>query len=72
MKWLKDSDLDEFINVHNYDIRLTKNARWIDQKCTPDVITIISDCILEFLESKNVSEIENVEFTSMDIWRTRV
>ncbi len=70
MKWLKDSDLDEFINVHNYDIRLTKNARWIDQKCTPDVITIISDCILEFLESKNVSEIENVEFTSMDIWRS--
>ena len=37
-----------FLNAHNYDVRISKNARWIDQKCTPDVISIIADCILEY------------------------
>ena len=40
----------DFLNKYNYDIRQSKNARWIDQKCTPDVISIIADCILEYTE----------------------
>lgn len=63
MKFLKDENIEEFVNGHDYDIRKTGNARWIDQKCTADVICIICDCILNFYQEKG-----NVEFTSRDIW----
>lgn len=41
-----DKNLDSFLDQFNYDIRISGNARWIDQKCTPDVVCIIADCIL--------------------------
>lgn len=33
----------------DYDIRKTNNARFMDQKVTPDVLSCISECIIEFL-----------------------
>ena len=42
--------IDTFLNQKNYDIRQSKNARWIDQKCTYDVIQIIADAILEYTQ----------------------
>ncbi len=47
------------------DIRVSHNGRWIDQKCTPDVVSIIADCICAFNSEK-----ENELFTSMDIWHS--
>lgn len=63
MKWLNEKDIEFFLSETNYDIRVSHNARWIDQKCAADVVTIIADCILNFSESQPQSE-----FTSMDIW----
>jgi hypothetical protein len=63
MKWLKDNDIAAFLAEHNYDVRLTGNARWIDQKCAPDVVTIVSDCILQYANAN-----PDTYFTSMDIW----
>ena len=48
MKFLTEEDLNKCIQIHDYDIRKTGNARWIDQKCTPDVLCIIADCIFEY------------------------
>ena len=45
MRFLTDDELNAFIDTHDYDVRKTGNARWIDQKCTPDVLCIIADCI---------------------------
>lgn len=39
------------------------NGRWIDQKCTPDVVSFIADCIYNF-----AVENPKKEFTSRDIW----
>ncbi len=64
MRLIDGEYLNDFFKEQDYDVRKTRNARWIDQKCTPDVLTIISDCILEFLKDKE----ENFIFTSMDIW----
>jgi len=64
MRLIDGEYLNNFLKEQDYDVRKTRNARWIDQKCTPDVLTIISDCILEFLKDKE----ENFIFTSMDIW----
>ncbi len=52
-----------YLNQFNFDLRKTGNARWIDQKCTPDVICIIADCILNFVENS-----DEVLFTVNDIW----
>ena len=63
MKFLTDEELNSFIQQHDYDVRKTRNARWIDQKCTPDVLCIVADCIFEYCQAK-----ENIEFSSRDIW----
>ncbi len=64
MKWINENDVKHFIESHNYDIRLSRNGRWIDQKCTPDVITIVADCVLAMLDEKGIS----TEFCSVDVW----
>lgn len=55
----------KFLNHFDYDVRKTRDARWIDQKCTYDVISIISDCILEYVDSTSITE-----FTVSDIWHS--
>ena len=64
---IRKSEIEAYFNTseNEYDIRKTNNARWIDQKCTPDVLCIVSDCVLNYY-------IENDEkdeyFKSKDIW----
>ena len=53
----------DFCNRHNYDIRISGNGRWIDQKCAADVVTVIADCIYNY-ELENPGSI----FTTADIW----
>ena len=53
-----------FLNSRNYDVRISRNARWIDQKCTADVILIIADCILQHTGYNT-----KTEFTVRDIWQ---
>lgn len=38
----------------------------MDQKVTPDVMCMIADCVLNFIETKND---ENIKFSSTDIWK---
>ncbi|MDR2157515.1 MAG: restriction endonuclease [Clostridiales Family XIII bacterium] len=66
MKWLNDDDIRRFLRKRNYDIRLSHNARWIDQKCTSDVVTIVSDCILQYAH-----RCPGGFFTSTDVWHDR-
>lgn len=55
--------IEELLNGNNYDIRVHKDARFMDQKCTPDVVCIIADCVINLRESN-----PNNEFTVQDIW----
>lgn len=57
--------ITNFLNAYDYDIRKSHNARWIDQKCTCDVLSIIADCILEYT-NYNI----NIEFSISDIWQS--
>lgn len=63
MNWLTEEQIIKFMDHYNYDIGKSHNARWIDQKCTPDVLCIIADCILEFSNSSSEKW-----FSSLDIW----
>lgn len=61
---LKDNDIVEFCEKRDYDLRKSHNGRWIDQKCTPDVVWSISDFVLDYVD--NVSS----QFTVKDIWQS--
>ncbi|HLS67300.1 MAG TPA: hypothetical protein VK029_09960 [Pseudogracilibacillus sp.] len=62
---LTEREIITFLEQHDYDIRENNNGRWIDQKCTPDVVNIVSDCVIQY-----TSDDGNEEFTSVDIWRS--
>lgn len=60
---ITEQNVMDFMKPLDYDIRKSHNGRWIDQKCTPDVVSFIADCICNYA-NKNPSK----EFTSQDIW----
>lgn len=57
--------MEEFLNQHNYDIRVSGNGRWIDQKCTMDELCFVADCIVVYLQEGGKQP-----FQSPDIWHT--
>lgn len=63
---MKDLVIEQFLEEHDYDIRKTHNARWIDQKCTMDVLCLVADCIVEY-----ISISPQKTFTVRDIWHNR-
>lgn len=60
---IKESYLDEYLEQNQYDIRTSGNGRWIDQKCTPDVLSIVADCIYYYVHEHGL----DVEFSRKDI-----
>lgn len=54
-----------FLDDHDYDIRKSHNGRWIDQKCTMDVLCVVADCIMEYTNDKT-----DKSFTVNDIWHS--
>lgn len=61
---ITEMEVKQFLTLQNYDIRIEKNGRWIDQKCTPDVVNIIADCVMQY-----IFDVDNLEmFSSVDIW----
>lgn len=63
---ITEKDITFFLNRYNYDIKLSNNGRWIDQKCTPDVLNIVSDCVIQYISTE-----KNYEFSSVDIWQSK-
>lgn len=62
MYWLTEDEIKNHLSNVQLDIRITGNGRWIDQKCTPDVLCIVADCIINHVNSGNSI------FTSVDVW----
>lgn len=61
---MTENELANYFMNKDYDIRKYHNARWIDQKCTPDVICIVADCIINYIDTVGADK----QFTSKDIW----
>ena len=60
---MDNATIQKFLDEHDYDIRKTRNGRWIDQKCTMDVVCLVSDCIIEYTSNR-----QDKSFTVNDIW----
>lgn len=61
---MTETDIREFLSETDYDLRASRNGRWIDQKCTPDVLWSVSDFVLYY--SENINE----TFTVKDVWES--
>lgn len=58
-----EKEIKEYLEKNDYDIRKTNDARWIDQKCTYDVIYIIMNLIQDYINCNKTKE-----FTISSIW----
>lgn len=52
--------ISDFLNQFDLDVRKSGDSRFMDQKCTPDVVCFIADCIMN-LDPQG-------EFVVQDIW----
>ena len=52
--------IKSFLSQFDLDVRKSGDARFMDQKCTPDVVCFIADCLIN-LNPKG-------EFTVQDVW----
>lgn len=61
---MRIENIQEHLDKYNdYDIRKNHNCRFVDQKCTPDIVCFIADCILN-------TECATKAFTVSDLWKT--
>lgn len=58
-------DIDSFLNRYSdFDIRQNHDARYVDQKCTPDIVCFIADCIIS-------TSCASKHFSINDLWEER-
>lgn len=61
---LNDDHILRTIHHKELDVRKTHDGRWIDQKCTPDVVCAVADIVDSISEGKGY----NFSFNSKDVW----
>lgn len=49
----------KFLEEQQYDIRVSGNGRWIDQKCAFDAVCFVADCIMDYIQNGAVSSRSN-------------
>lgn len=54
-----------FLEEQQYDVRVSGNGRWIDQKCAFDAVCFVADCIMDYIQNGGQQP-----FQSPDIWRS--
>jgi len=54
--------INDFFAQFDFDVRKSKDARFMDQKVTPDVLCIMADCVLNYVADRHI------EFTKDNIW----
>ena len=56
--------IKDFFNGFDLDVRKSRDARFMDQKVTPDVLYIVCICVLEYIkddfENINICNVFNI------------
>lgn len=66
------NEIMQYLNQFDLDIRKSHDARFVDQKCTPDIVCFMADCVLNMIAKKPVFVINDVWDTQYFIQNTRV
>lgn len=64
--------INTYLNQFDLDIRKSQDARYVDQKCTPDIVCFMADCVLNVVATKPVFVINDVWETQYFIQNSRV
>lgn len=56
--------INEYLNQFDLDIRKSHDARYVDQKCTPDIVCFMADCVMNMVATKPV-------FVINEVWDTQ-
>lgn len=56
--------INAYLENFDFDIRKSHDARYVDQKCTPDIVCFLADCILNIAAS-------HPTFTANEIWQSQ-
>lgn len=62
----------KYLNQFDLDIRKSHDARYVDQKCTPDIVCFMADCVINMVATKPVFVINDIWETQYFIQNTRV
>lgn len=60
-----EKQIIQYFSQFDFDVRKTKEGRFMDQKCTPDVICAVCECVVEYTKDN-----PNDSFTKNDIWHS--
>lgn len=64
--------INEYLSQFDLDIRKSHDARYVDQKCTPDIVCFMADCVMNMVATKPVFVINDVWETQYFIQNSRV
>lgn len=64
--------INEYLSQFDFDIRKSRDARYVDQKCTPDIVCFMADCVMNTVPTKPVFVINDVWDTQYFIQNSRV
>lgn len=62
----------KYLELFDLDIRKSHDARFVDQKCTPDIVCFMADCVMNLIATKPKFVINDVWETQFFIQNTRV
>ncbi|MGB1204034.1 MAG: hypothetical protein ACPG5B_00220 [Chitinophagales bacterium] len=57
--------IKQHLEKFTFDIKVSRDSRFTDQKVIPDVLSAVSECVLEYIQ-----ENKNMPFSKTDIWKS--
>ena len=64
--------INQYLSQFDFDIRKSHDARFVDHKCTPDIVCFMADCVLNMVATKPVFVLNDIWETQYFITNTRV
>lgn len=65
------SQISSHLSSLNLDIRVTNNGRWIDQKCTPDVLCAMAESVIDHRKKTPTKEFTSGTNTNETLWKNK-
>lgn len=59
---MDESTLKKILESRDYDIRKSGNGRFMDQKCIPDVVCAVAECVLDYVDGDNLKTFTKMIF----------
>lgn len=64
-------NIKNYLSQFDLDVRKTRDARFIDQKCTPDVVCFIADCVVNLVNKDETFTVKHIWDSQYFIKNTR-